>query len=62
MKQMIAEAIAAVVPSLTKDEILSLIEIPPNPEMGASRKRADQISTNDMISSTNDYLSFFSFE
>ena len=34
MKQMIAEAIAAVVPSLTKDEILALIEIPPNPEMG----------------------------
>ena len=34
MKQMIAEAIAAVVPSLTKEEILSLIEIPPNPEMG----------------------------
>jgi len=35
---------------------------PSNPEMGPSRRRTDQITINEMISSVNDYLSFFNFE
>ena len=35
---------------------------PPNPEMGTNRRRTDQITVNEMVSSVNDYLSFFNFE